>query len=165
MESVKKRDRFASLIIASISITLLRIATGSRAEALLRKQAVAYTSEMDKFAKEKARSRDKVLRAGAYPKGIDIGKDDDFSDNDAAGKTDGRAIELDPDTVKALLHTQNLGFVQRRPFAPISKGKRKEFIKALKDAGFKHEQIRQAYFIMRAGVVLPGSWHRITRSQ
>jgi hypothetical protein len=114
---------------------------------------------MDKFAKEKARSRDKVLRAGAYKKGMDIRKDDDFSDNDLAAKRDGKIIELHPDTVKALLHAQSLGFVQRRPFDPISKGKRKAFIKALKDAGFKHEQIRRAYFTMRAGVVLPSSWH------
>ena len=126
---------------------------------------------MDKFGKEKAKARDKVVAKGAYPHGMDIHKDDEYLET---GETPPRnqARRAPPrddpashfvyfgdayirrDAISALLYAQKNCLTQRHLFDPMKK-RRKAFFTALKAAGFRGEQIRLAFLALLSGVVIP----------
>lgn len=126
---------------------------------------------MDKFAKEKAKTRDRVLAKGAYPHGMDIHKDDEYVETEEVRGQD--VIKRKPprddptsdfvyfgdsyikrDAIPALLYAQRNCLTQRHLFEPLKK-RRKAFYQALKVAGFHGEQIRLAFLAVRSGVVIP----------
>lgn len=127
---------------------------------------------MDKFGKEKAKALDVVKNKGAYPKGIDIHKDDEFLGDADLKRPKTRVKHAPPrddpaspfvyfgdsyirrDAIPALLHAQRQCLCGKHFYAPIKK-RRKAFSQALKAAGFRSEQISYAFAALLNGVVIP----------